>query len=125
EPIDPEHADVVLDWDTIALNAIRVDKTPPPKASRAMAIMSASVYNAVNAIAPLHAFYHPGAGLTLHPGASLVAAAATAAHDTLASLFPAQAATFDAALAASLAAVPDGPAKDEGVQLGQDVAKDM
>ncbi len=125
QPIAAEHADVVLQWDTVALNAIRVDKTPPPKASRALAIMSAAVYDAVNAVVPLHEFYHANSTLTLRPNASMTAAAASAAHDTLASLFPAQKATFDTALAASLAAVPDGAAQDEGVQLGQEVAQDI
>ena len=43
-------ADVVTDWNNAALNAIRADKTPPPKASRALAILHASIYDAVNGI---------------------------------------------------------------------------
>jgi hypothetical protein len=35
------HADVVTDWNDAALNAIRAAKTPPPVASRALAILHA------------------------------------------------------------------------------------
>ena len=41
---------VVTDWNTAALNAIRAGRTPPPIASRALAILHASIYVAVNGI---------------------------------------------------------------------------
>ena len=44
------HADVVTDWNTAALNAIRAAKTTPPAASRALAILHLSIYDAVNGI---------------------------------------------------------------------------
>ena len=47
------------------------------------------------------------------------AAFVTALHDVLASLVPAQQAQLDAALAASLDAIPAGPAKNRGVEEGQ------
>src|SRR5439155_13969312 len=37
-------ADVVTDWNSAALNAIRIDKTPPPKSSRALAIFHVAIY---------------------------------------------------------------------------------
>jgi hypothetical protein len=58
--------------------------------------------------------------------ASEEAAAAVAAHDVLVGLMPAtQQATLDAALASSLAAVPDGKAEDAGVAYGKLVAQRM
>jgi hypothetical protein len=57
--------------------------------------------------------------------ASEEAAAAVAAHDVLVGLMPAQQATLDAALASSLAAVPDGRAEDAGVAYGKLVADRM
>jgi len=33
------HADVITDWNNAALDAIRLDKTPPPKASRSLAML--------------------------------------------------------------------------------------
>src|SRR6185503_19574842 len=52
-------------------------------------------------------------------------AAAVAAHDVLVSLMPAQQATLDAALASTLAAVPDGKAEYAGVAFGKLVAQSM
>src|SRR5262249_45319359 len=55
-------------------------------------------------------------------GAPAAPAAARPAHDPLASLYPQQTMTFDAALAATLAGVPDGPAETRGVAVGAYVA---
>jgi membrane-associated phospholipid phosphatase len=120
EAISVANEDAVAGWDGIALAAIRVDKTPPPKAARALAMMSAAVYDAVNAIVPLHAFYHDTPAL--QPTADMTAAASQAAHDVLASLFPAQSATFDAALTTWLAKVAAGAGETAGVALGQQTA---
>ncbi len=57
-------------------------------------------------------------------GASLEAAAAQAAHDTLAALFPSQASTFDAALDADLAGIPPGRAR-QGIDVGREVARQI
>ena len=116
-------ADTVLEWNDILLDAVRVDRTAPPIASRAMAIVHAAIYDAVNSIARTGEAYlieH-----LAHPRASLPAAAAAAAHATLAALFPAQVSTFDAALATTLAAIPNGPLEDAGVAVGQFVASQM
>src|SRR5437867_7606332 len=51
------YADVVTQWNTAALNVIRTDRTPPPEASRALAILHASIYDAVNGIARRHEPY--------------------------------------------------------------------
>ena len=59
------------------------------------------------------------------PSASQDAAAAAAAHTVLAELYPPQQSTLDAALAASLAKVQDGPAKAAGVALGKAAAEKM
>jgi hypothetical protein len=56
------------------------------------------------------------------PGASLDAAVATAAHHLLLQLFPDQHAALDTAYAASLAAIPDGPPKANGIAAGVEVA---
>jgi membrane-associated phospholipid phosphatase len=120
QPIAAANADAVIAWDSILLDAIRVGKTPPPVAARAMAMMSAAVYDAVNAIVPQHALYHDTQ--VLQPNADLTAAAAQAAHDVLAALFPSQAATFDADLASWLGKVPAGSAKSAGIDVGQQAA---
>src|SRR5687767_1038232 len=42
--------DVVLQWNEVALQAIRADKTPPPLAARNLAIVHLAIYDAVNSI---------------------------------------------------------------------------
>jgi hypothetical protein len=50
------------------------------------------------------------------------AAAAVAAHDVLLEYFPASQGRLDAALAASLAEIPDGHAKKQGIRYGERAA---
>jgi hypothetical protein len=83
-----------------------------------MAYVQAAVYDAVVAIQGGYAPYHYQLS-PRHPDASVDAAVAAAAHDVLVLYFPAQQATFDALLTSSLAAVPDGPAKTDGIAIGQ------
>ena len=72
--------DMVLRWNDIFLEVIRKERTPPPVAARNLAIVHVSIYDAVNAIAGVHARYL----VDIKPlaGASPQAAAATA-HLTL------------------------------------------
>jgi hypothetical protein len=112
--------DAVLDWNAAALDAIRADKTAPPAAARDLAMLQVAVFDAVNAISGGYR------GYVVHrhgpKDASAPAAVAQAAHDVLAALFPAQAATFDAKLASSLAGAK-GPAVNKAVALGRDCAR--
>src|SRR2546427_10583309 len=80
-------ADVVTEWNSAALNAIRLDKTPPPKASRALAILHAAIYDAVTGITRTHEPYLIGGYVPA--SASLEATASAAAHRALVSLYPA------------------------------------
>ncbi len=113
-------ADVVTEWNSTALNAIRIDKTPPPKASRALAILHAAIYDAVNGITRSHEPYLIG-GL-VPASASIEAAASGAAYQVLASLFPAQKARFDVIYRTHLAGLPNNPQKKSGIAWGESVA---
>jgi hypothetical protein len=53
----PARADVVTDWNNAALDAIRAGHTAPPIASRNLAILHVSIYDAVNGIARTHERY--------------------------------------------------------------------
>src|SRR5207247_5311621 len=106
EPLDDRclpSANVVVEWNQLALHAIGQARVSPPVASRALAITEAAVYDAVNAIDKSFEPYY--AHVAASSGASPEAAAAQAGHDALAALFPAQAGTFDAALAADLVGI--------------------
>jgi membrane-associated phospholipid phosphatase len=113
---------VVLEWNQLALHAVGQARLSPVFVSRDLAITQAAVYDAVVAIdrsfEPYFAHVHASRG------ASLEAAAAQAAHDALSALFPTQAATFDAALAADLAGIPPGQAM-QGAAVGREVAQQI
>src|SRR5438876_11426513 len=119
----PANADVVTDWDNAALDAIRAGNTAPPIASRSLAILHASIYDAVNGIARTHEPYLVQSAVSA--SASRKAAASAAAHDTLVNLFPARTSTFDALHAAILAAIPNGPQKTAGIVWGEFVANQI
>ena len=133
--LSPVHADMVLDWNSYALEAIKTDKTPPPKASRALAISQAAIYDAVNSISPTYTPYRyqlPG-----YTGASANAAVAAAGYTALYKIYN----TTDYGQTpsaknkilndltthynASLAGIADSSAKIWGVKLGQQIASSM
>jgi len=113
-------ADMVLRWNDILLDAVRTDKTAPPVASRAMAIVHTAIYDTVNSIDREYTPYQTM--VDVHPRASKDAGVASAAYETLVALFPAQKATFDARRVSSLAEVPDGRAETDGINAGKSVA---
>jgi hypothetical protein len=115
-------ANVVLEWNQLALHAVGQARLSPVAASRALAITAAAVYDSVVAIDGSFELYH--AQVHASHGASLEAAAAQAAHDTLTALLPAQATTFDSALAADLVGIPPGQAR-QGVEVGHEVAQQI
>src|SRR5207244_11151759 len=94
-----------------------------PIASRSLAILHVSIYDAVNGIARTHEPYLVPSAVSA--SASRAAAASAAAHDTLINLFPASASSFDALHAAILAAIPDGPQKTAGIVWGEFVANQI
>lgn len=110
----------VITWNSVALQAIANDKLSPPVASRDLAIIQASVYDAVNSVVPTGAPYL----VQLHakPNANVDAAAIGAAYQALKSLIPDQTALFNKAFATSIAALPPFQSTTDGVQLGAQVA---
>src|SRR5437660_8808657 len=128
----PKNArDSIHRWNAIAINASGLDHTPvapgelrtfgeqlgPTRASRAMAIVHIAIFDSVNAVLGGYQSY---AGIqSVKPPVSLDAAVAQAAHDTLAALYPSQAAAFDSLLADDLAKVSNKNERANGVSLGQ------
>ncbi|MEO8126548.1 MAG: vanadium-dependent haloperoxidase, partial [Bryobacteraceae bacterium] len=96
--------------------------------SRLYAMVHAAVHDALNSIDHRYKLYLPGPTVT--PDASPQAAVATAAHDVLVDQFnqligfgfPSQLSAIESAYAASLAAIPDTPAKMKGIALGKATA---
>jgi hypothetical protein len=110
---------VVVRWNELVLEA--ASTAPPSRVPvfRNLALVQVAVYDAVNAIDGSYTPYFTD--VQGSPGASERAAAAQAAHDTAAVLYPQQQGAFDAELAADLAGIPPGRA-EQGVAIGHAVA---
>ncbi len=113
-------ADVVTDWNKTAIDVMKTANVTGNPWSRALAMVHVAMSDAINTVQGRYAFYvakEPAA-----PAASAEAAAVAAARHILIPLFPNQKAMVEAAYAASMRAIPDGPAKNNGVALGERVA---
>jgi hypothetical protein len=113
--------DAVLTWNEIMQATVSAGN--PNLQARSGAIVQLAVYEAVNAIM---GDYTPYLGTISAPGwASPDAAAVAAAHSTLVALHSASAPTLDALRAESLEMIPDGPAKQAGIEAGEAAAAAM
>ncbi|MEU1621791.1 vanadium-dependent haloperoxidase [Streptomyces sp. NPDC005722] len=109
----------VREWNAIATDVIGTNLGATRPSGQAVVwhgFVSVAVYNAVVGIEGRYAPYKWHARGPA--GASPEAAAVTAAHHVLLSDFPASRALLDAAYADSLARIPDGTAKQQGVAFG-------
>ena len=111
DPVASTSPNEAIVWNELMLQAIELTGLGPPVATRAMAMESLAVFNALNA---------------LEGGASAVAAVAQAAHDVLVHLFPeARWQVFHDQLESSLGAIADDEAKSDGIAAGAQAAADM
>jgi membrane-associated phospholipid phosphatase len=113
---------IVVAWNQELLHIVQTPgaQAPTIHPTRSFAIMHAAIYDSVVSIAKDD---HPYlASVPAAKGARVDAAAAQAGHDTLAALYPKFQAELDSQLATELAAIPDGAAKQNGIQVGQTVA---
>ena len=113
---------VIGAWNEVAVATIVIDAGKANvEAFMWFAYEQAAVYNAVVGITRRYELYRWN---TLGPRwASPEAAAATAAHDILMEYFPASETRLSDALSASLGAIPDGDAKDAGIEYGARAAR--
>src|SRR6266516_1808119 len=113
-------ADVVTDWNVTA-NALVANDVGNNRKMRTLAMVHVAMSDAINTVQ--NRYTRVVATLPAAPGASAEAAAATAARQILTQVYPEQKAKIEEAYAASLKAIPDGPAKTEGIKLGMEVAE--
>ena len=118
-------ADVIRDWNLIAQQQTIPLRPTAHGESRGMAMVEGAVYDAVNAIDGGHQPYllDPRA-IGAQPWFSQDAAAATAAHDVLVAIAPAQQATIDGLYASTMAGITDA-FKAQGAQVGAAAAQAM
>jgi hypothetical protein len=111
----------VVNWDAIGNQAFSAAALSPAEGHTIFGYVGIAVYDSVMAI---DGGYEPFAITVDAPdGASAEAAVAAAAHGILVHYLPAQASTIlDPAYAASLATIPNGQAKSDGVTTGELVA---
>jgi hypothetical protein len=119
-----ENAAVISDWNATAMTTLAGDKTRAPQEwALYLAFMHAAMYDAVVGV---EGRYRPYVFHDHAPaGASATAAAAAAAHKILETYEPYAQQSLDDALAASLAGIPDGTAKTDGVAFGERMARKM
>jgi hypothetical protein len=114
----PGDASVITEWNQIAVNTIVND--PPivghPQTLLYMGLFQAAVYDAVVGIAGRYEPYRFDQRAP-HPS-SPQAAAVAAAHELLVAYFSYAQATLDTDYASSLAQIPDGKAKTNGIAFG-------
>jgi PAP2 superfamily len=118
QPVNP-----VIQWNRNLLAIVRTPgaQSPTVHATRSFAIMHAAIYDAVNAIDRTHQPYLIRLS-GVSRSASQDAAAVAAAHRVLVALYPTSKTALDLELQQSLAQIPDGQDKVEGIGIGQSVA---
>jgi hypothetical protein len=119
EPRGAADPGVITDWNATTVGTIVTDaEKANVEAFVWYAFTQAAVYNAVVGITQRYELYQWD--VRGPEGASPEAAAAAAAHGVLSSYFPSsKKARLDPALAKSLAGIPDGPSKQQGIQYGE------
>jgi hypothetical protein len=116
-------ADVVIDWNvsmTSYSESLPPPGMPPYIEARIYAMTHVAMFNAIDEANGLHSHHWKH-----HDPANAEAASAQAAHDVLVNQFPDGTAAFDALLATQLSAIPNGPAKANGIGIGADSAAEM
>jgi len=118
----PPDVHAVRTWNGLAFAAVRATRASDADSARLYAILNAAMYDAVNGLAARRrgSALVPGRGP--HP-ADPQAAAVAAAHAVLVRLDEARIGTYDAQLAADLAALRPGRARDLGVAWGATVGE--
>jgi PAP2 superfamily protein len=116
---------VAVAWNQELLHIVQTHGAQPAAIhpTRSFAILQAAIYDSVVSITKDDRPYL--VSVPAARGARVDAAAAQAGHDVLAALYPKWQTELDTQLATQLAAIPDGTAKQDGIQVGQSVAKQL
>src|SRR5262249_14678052 len=116
-------ADVITDWN-VTTNALVANHVGNNPRLRTLAMVHVAMSDAINAVQ--NRYTRVVATLPAAPAAPAPPAEAahpTAARQILNQIYPEQKAKIEETYAASLRAIPDGPAKTEGIKLGMEVAE--
>ena len=114
-------ADKVTDWNEIGSQVVLNTGRAGAIGTVDLAYMHIAIYDAVNAIEPGYAVFAITPS-NVPAGASADAATVEAAYRVLIAIFPTQAAYINQQYAISIASIPDGQSKTDGMAVGADVA---
>jgi hypothetical protein len=115
---------VISEWNAIAVTTLAGDMTKQPVEDILyVGFVQAAVYNAVVGVEGRYAPYRFHAHAPR--GSSAQAAAVAAAHQVLVTYVPSAQAALDTDYAASLAQIPDGKAKTQGIAFGTRAADSL
>jgi membrane-associated phospholipid phosphatase len=119
----PGSGQLVVDWTNEVLQIVKTPGLQPATVhpTRSFAIVDAAIEDAV--VSTTHEGQPYLFTVKSHGSARPDAAAAQAAHDTLAVLYPTTTSQLDQLLSSELAAIPGGLAKDRGIRVGHTVAQ--
>lgn len=122
-------ADIVTDWNSQILQAVDALGAESPYAARDMALMHTAMYNAIESVTNQYQIYTYGAYNgptgTAAPGASIEAAATSAAYTVMQNLFPTLAGpggALETQYNTHLGVLGNGQSIVDGVAWGQSVA---
>lgn len=116
-PAFAQPPNVVIQWNQVAQAQFGL---APSSSQRNLAILHIAMFDAINSIEEVYTPYR--VHVQASHGASPEAAAAQAAHDVLSALYPAGQATYDSTLAAQLADIAPGRAR-QGSDIGAAAAR--
>jgi len=113
----------VLYWNEQALNTTRLARNPPPMSALFLATYHVAIFDAVNGITHTHKGWLVNESAPAD--ADMDAAVAGAAHTVMTALWSATAnpRNLQVIYEKALAAIPDGPAKADGLAWGEKVGK--
>jgi hypothetical protein len=123
-PIGAAAANEVTDWNVIISEADSASGARPGNShsGRNFSLMHLAMHDALNAISRRYDSYRVHRS---SPGANAQAAVVAAGHGVAVRLYPDQASSLDNVFSKMLATIPDGPSKNEGVVLGDQVAAEI
>jgi hypothetical protein len=113
-------ADVITEWNVVALDTFKAANVGGNPLFRALAIMHVAMSDAVNTVQNRYTRY--ALNIPVNSAASAEAAATAAARTVLVALAPSQKAKVDEVYAAALGRLPGGAGKVAGIAIGEQAA---
>ena len=122
-PVAASGPNIVEQWDKIAEDTVVGTGAPQIEGFVYMSYTQTAVYDALVGIDGTYALFGPQ--IAAPAGASRDAAVVEAAYETLTFYIPSSAGPVGTARTASLAAIPDGQAKTDGIAVGHQAASNI